>query len=84
MEDKSIGLKSKCLYSDYIPYKYRDSLNPYLFWKNINKKTKSFALELIENDFDCKWRVINIPPDIRIFPIDCQDIVETFIKYKGI
>ena len=84
VEDKSIRLKSECLYSGYIPYKYRDSLNPYLFWKNVNKNTKSFALELIENDFDCKWRVINIPPDIRIFPVDCQDIGETVIKYKGI
>ena len=84
MEDKSIRLLSDCFYSNYIPYKYRDSINPYLYWKNVNKKAKSYTLELIENDFDCKWRVINIPPDIRVFPVDCQNIGETVIKYKGI
>ena len=84
IENKKIKLLSDCLYYKYIPYKYREFINPNLHWKHVDKNTKSYVIELIENDFICKWRVINIPPDIRIFPADCTDIGETIIEYQGI
>ena len=74
-------LNCNSFYKNYIPLKYREEGNiPDLFWENVNKNTKSFALEAIidHNEKRKTWSVINIPPQLRkISP----NIGETLIKY---
>ena len=74
-------LNCNSFYKNYIPLKFREEGNiPDLFWENVNKNTKSFALEAIieHNEKRKTWLVINIPPQLRkISP----NIGETLIKY---
>ena len=74
-------LNCNSFYKNYIPLKYREEGNiPDLFWGNVDKNTKSFALEAIidHNEKRKTWSVINIPPQVRkISP----NVGETLIKY---
>ena len=72
-------LNCNSFYKNYIPLKFREEGNiPDLFWEQINKNTKSLALELIIDQKYKTWSVINIPPQTR--KID-KNVGETLIKY---
>ena len=72
-------LNCNSFYKNYIPLKFREEGNiPDLFWKNVNKKTKSLAIEAIIDKKYKTWSVINIPPKIRKIT---EDVGETLIKY---
>ena len=77
---EKMELRCNSFYQNYIPLKFREEGNiPDLFWKNVNKDTKSFVLELIIDQKYKTWSVINIPPKERkISP----GIGETLIKYE--
>lgn len=72
-------LNCNSFYKNYIPLKFREEGNiPDLFWEDVNKNTKSLALEAIIDQKYKTWSVINIPPHERkINP----NIGETLIKY---
>ena len=72
-------LNCNSFYKNYIPLQFREEGNiPDLFWKDVNKNTKSLALEAIIDQKYKTWSVINIPPHERkISP----NIGETLIKY---
>ena len=53
-------------------------------WNNVNSNTKSFMIELIEDDINKKWQVINIPKESRKIIENEEIIGETTIEYKGI
>lgn len=59
-----LELNSDCLYYKYIPKKYR-FINPNLRWKNVSNKAKSFAIEMIDENYEYKWLVLNIPCFVR-------------------
>ena len=82
---KALELKSDSLYSKYIPEKYRkEKIFPSFTWKNVSSKAKSFIIELIEDDVNKKWQIINIPKYSNKI-IENDDINgETIIEYKGI
>ena len=82
---KTLKLKSDSLYSKYIPEKYRkEKIFPSFTWKNVSSEAKSFIIELIEDDINKKWQVINIPKYSNKI-IENDDINgETIIEYKGI
>ena len=72
-------LNCNSFYKNYIPLKFREEGNiPDLFWENINKKTKSLALEVIIDNKYKTWSVINIPPKTRKIT---EGVGETLIKY---
>ena len=72
-------LNCNSFYKNYIPLKFREEGNiPDLFWENINKKTKSLALEVIIDKKYKTWSVINIPPKTRKIT---EGVGETLIKY---
>ena len=72
-------LNCNSFYKNYIPLKFREEGNiPELFWEDINKNTKSLALEAIVDQKYKIWCVINIPPQTRKIK---ADIGETLIKY---
>ena len=82
---KVLELKSDSLYSKYIPEKYRkEKIFPSFTWENVSSKTKSFIIELIENDIDKKWQVINIAKDSNKIIENTNINGETIIEYKGI
>ena len=73
------------MYSKYIPEKYRnEKIFPSFTWKNVSFKTKSFIIELIEDDINKKWQVINISKDINKIIENTNINGETIIEYKGI
>ena len=73
-------LNCNSFYKNYIPLKFREEGNiPDLFWKGVNKKTKSLAIEVIIDQKEKTWSVINIPPNTRRIK---EGIGETLIKYK--
>ena len=77
----SSKMKLNCnsFYKNYIPLKFREEGNiPELFWNDINKKTKSLAIEAIIDQKYKTWSVINIPPNTRKIT---ADVGETLIKY---
>ena len=82
---KTLRFESDSLYSKYIPEKYRNSkIFPSFSWNNVNSNTKSLMIELIEDDINKKWQVINIPKETRKI-IENEEIMgETTIEYKGI
>ena len=82
---KALELKSDSLYSKYIPEKYRkEKIFPSFTWKNVSSEAKSFIIELIEDDVNKKWQIINIPKYSNKI-IENDDInEETIIEYKGI
>ena len=72
-------LNCNSFYKNYIPLKFREEGNiPDLFWEEVNKKTKSLAIEAIIDQKYKIWSVINIPPKTRKIT---KDIGETLIKY---
>jgi hypothetical protein len=78
-------LKSNSLYSKYIPDKYRqEKIFPSFTWKNFGYFTKSFIIELIEDDINKKWQVINIPREKNEIKENTIINGETIIEYKGI
>ena len=82
---KVLELKSYSLYSKYIPEKYRnEKIFPSFTWENVSFKTKSFIIELIEDDINKKWQVINISKDINKIIENTNINGETIIEYKGI
>ena len=82
---KALSFKSNSLYWKYIPEKYRNSkIFPSFSWDNINSETNSFMIELIEDDINKKWPVINIPKETRKIIENEEIIGDTTIEYKGI
>ena len=82
---KALELKSDSLYSKYIPEKYRkEKIFPSFTWENVSSKTKSFIIELIEDDINKKWQVINIAKDCNKIIENTNINGETIIEYKGI
>jgi len=82
---KVLELKSDSLYSKYIPEKYRkEKIFPSFTWENVSSKTKSFIIELIEDDINKKWQVINIAKDCNKIIENTNINGETIIEYKGI
>ena len=82
---KTLIFESNSLYSKYIPEKYRNSkIFPSFSWNNVNSNTKSFMIQLIEDDINKKWQVINIPKQSRKIIENEEIIGETTIEYKGI
>lgn len=82
---KVLELKSDSLYSKYIPEKYRkEKIFPSFTWENVSSKTKSFIIELIEDDIKKKWQVINIAKDSNKIIENSNINGETIIEYKGI
>ena len=82
---KTLKLKSNSLYSKYIPEKYKkEKIFPSFTWENISYYSKSFMIELIEDDIHKKWQVINIPREINKITENENIIGETIIEYKGI
>jgi len=82
---KNIKLKSNSLYSNYIPEKYKkEKIFPSFTWENISYNTKSFMIELIEDDINKKWQVINIPRKTNKITENENIIGDTIIEYKGI
>ena len=82
---KTLKLKSNSLYSKYIPEKYKkEKIFPSFTWENISYHSKSFMIELIEDDIHKKWQVINIPREINKITENENIIGETIIEYKGI
>ena len=79
----SLKLKSDSLYYKYIPKKYREKTNPDLKWENVSKNAKSFIIEMLDHNYNCRWLVLNIPPDKREIMSD-NTIGDTVIEYKGI
>ena len=78
-------LKSSSLYSKYIPDKYRqEKIFPSFTWENFGIFTKSFIIELIEDDINKKWQVINIPREKNEIKENTIINGETIIEYKGI
>ena len=77
-----LELNSDCLYYKYIPKKYR-FINPNLRWKNVSNKAKSFAIEMIDENYEYKWLVLNIPCSVREIHSN-NNIGDTIIQYKGI
>ena len=74
-------LNCNSFYKNYIPLKFREEGNiPDLFWNDVNKKTKSLALEVIIDQKYKTWSVINIPPKTRRIK---EGIGETLIKYEN-
>ena len=72
-------LNCNSFYKNYIPLKFREEGNiPELFWEGVNKKTKSFVLEVIIDQKYKTWSVINIPPQTRKIE---SNIGETLTKY---
>ena len=79
LNSTKMTLNCNSFYKNYIPLKFREEGNiPDLFWENINKKTKSLALEVIIDKKYKTWSVINIPPKTRKIT---ANIGETLIKY---
>ena len=73
-------LNCNSFYKNYIPLKFRDEGNiPDLFWENVNKNSKSLALEVIIDQKYKTWCVINIPPQTRKITTNIGD---TLIKYE--
>ena len=82
---KTLKLKSNSLYSKYIPEKYKkEKIFPSFTWENISNKTKSFMIELIEDDIHKKWQVINIPRETNKITENENILGDTIIEYKGI
>ena len=82
---KTLKLKSNSLYSKYIPEKYkREKIFPSFTWENISDQTKSFMIELIEDDIRKKWQVIYIPREMNKITENENIIGDTIIEYKGI
>ena len=82
---KNLILKSNSLYSKYIPDKYRqEKIFPSFTWENFSYSTKSFIIELIEDDINKKWQVINIPREKNEIKENTIINGETIIEYKGI
>jgi len=82
---KPLNLKSNSLYSKYIPEKYKkEKIFPSFTWENISYKTKSFMIELIEDDIHKKWQVINIPRETNKISENENIFGDTIIEYKGI
>ena len=74
-----MALNCNSFYKNYIPLKFREEGNiPELFWEGVNKKTKSFVLEVIIDQKYKTWSVINIPPQTRKIE---SNIGETLTKY---
>ena len=79
LTSSKMELNCNSFYKNYIPLKFREEGNiPDLFWKNVNKKTKSLAIEAIIDKKYKTWSIINIPPNERKIK---ADIGETLIKY---
>ena len=82
---KTLKLKSNSLYSKYIPEKYKkEKIFPSFTWENISNKTKSFMIELIEDDIHKKWQVINIPRETNKITENENILGDTIFEYKGI
>lgn len=82
---KNLILKSNSLYSKYIPDKYRqEKIFPSFTWENFSYSTKSFIIQLIEDDINKKWQVINIPREKNEIKENTIINGETIIEYKGI
>lgn len=84
IQDKTFTLKSDCLYSGYIPEKYRNKINPNFIWSGVSGTQKSFVLELIEDDYKRKWLVLNIPALCREIQENNKTIGDTIISYQGV
>ena len=48
-------------YFDKLPKYRQEKIFPSFTWENFSFSTKSFIIELIEDDIHKKWQVINIP-----------------------
>ena len=79
LNSNKMELNCNSFYESYIPLKFREEGNiPDFFWKDVNKKAKSLAIEAIIDRKYKTWSVINIPPKTRKIT---ADVGETLIKY---